>query len=259
MSPVTVTTPVDGAVHEGVAFSGKILGVSVVRAGEAMEPALRSCCRSCRIGKILIQRDEETAEPTLFFAKLPEDVASRHVLLLDPMLATGGSARMAIQALLDAGVPQSKIVFVSVLAAREGLAAVCAAYPDVSVVTAAVDAGLNAKKFIVPGVGDFGTWSLPHFLRCERAATGAEGRVWLAMARAFPVWLACIHARLLQKDPNGTLSIYVSYMVMSWLLVCCGFMFSFFPHRRPLLWDRLRRDGGAKAGNTACVLLPCVA
>eukprot|EP00168_Porphyra_purpurea_P005019 TRINITY_DN1605_c0_g1_i1.p1 TRINITY_DN1605_c0_g1~~TRINITY_DN1605_c0_g1_i1.p1 ORF type:complete len:198 (+),score=73.40 TRINITY_DN1605_c0_g1_i1:313-906(+) len=156
VSPVTVTTPVDGAVHEGVAFSGKILGVSVVRAGEAMEPALRSCCRSCRIGKILIQRDEATAAPALFFAKLPDDVASRHVLLLDPMLATGGSARMAIQALLDAGVPQNKIVFVSVLAAREGLAAVCEAYPDVSVVTAAVDAGLNAKKFIVPGVGDFG-------------------------------------------------------------------------------------------------------
>jgi len=218
VSPVTVTTPVDGAVHEGVAFSGKILGVSVVRAGEAMEPALRSCCRSCRIGKILIQRDEATAAPTLFFAKLPDDVASRHVLLLDPMLATGGSARMAIQALLDAGVPQSKIVFVSVLAARQGLAAVCAAYPDVSVVTAAVDAGLNAKKFIVPGVGDFGTWSLSHFLRCAWAATGAEGGAWLAMARAFLVWLACLLARLLQKDPNGTL--FFVYRTWSAVVSC---------------------------------------
>lgn len=156
VSPVTVTTPVDGAVHEGVAFSGKILGVSVVRAGEAMEPALRSCCRAARIGKILIQRDEETAAPSLFFAKLPDDVASRHVLLLDPMLATGGSARLATAALVEAGVAEDKIIFVSVLASREGLRAYCGAYPRVSVVTAAVDAALNAKKFIVPGVGDFG-------------------------------------------------------------------------------------------------------
>lgn len=156
VSPVTVTTPVDGAVHEGVAFSGKILGVSVVRAGEAMEPALRSCCRAARVGKILIQRDEATAAPALYFAKLPDDVASRHVLLLDPMLATGGSARLATAALVDAGVAEEKIIFVSVLASRGGLRSYYAAHPRVAVVTAAVDAALNEKKFIVPGVGDFG-------------------------------------------------------------------------------------------------------
>lgn len=156
VSPVTVTTPVDGAVHEGVAFSGKILGVSVVRAGEAMEPALRSCCRAARVGKILIQRDEATAAPALYFAKLPDDVASRHVLLLDPMLATGGSARLATAALVDAGVAEDKIIFVSVLASRAGLRAYCGAYPRVCVVTAEVDAALNGNKFIVPGVGDFG-------------------------------------------------------------------------------------------------------
>lgn len=86
--PHTITTPV-GHEYAGVKFEGKICGVSIMRAGEAMEQALRECCRSVRIGKILIQRDEETSLPRLFYDKLPEDIAERWVLLLDPMLATG--------------------------------------------------------------------------------------------------------------------------------------------------------------------------
>jgi uracil phosphoribosyltransferase len=84
----TITTPV-GRTYSGVKFEGKICGVSIMRAGEAMEQGLRDCCRSVRIGKILIQRDEETAKPKLFYDKLPTDIADRWVLLLDPMLATG--------------------------------------------------------------------------------------------------------------------------------------------------------------------------
>lgn len=98
----TVITPV-GRTYSGVKFEGKICGVSIMRAGEAMEQALRECCRSVRIGKILIQRDEETSKPRLFYDKLPEDISSRWVLLLDPMLATGeflrsdqGNARVDI-------------------------------------------------------------------------------------------------------------------------------------------------------------------
>lgn len=83
-----VTTPV-GRTYNGLMFQGKICGVSIMRAGEAMEQGLRDCCRSVRIGKILIQRDEETAQPKLFYDKLPEDIADRWVLLLDPMFATG--------------------------------------------------------------------------------------------------------------------------------------------------------------------------
>lgn len=84
----TVTTPV-GRPYDGLSFQGKICGVSIMRAGEAMEQGLRECCRSVRIGKILIQRDEESAQPKLFYDKLPVDIADRWVLLLDPMLATG--------------------------------------------------------------------------------------------------------------------------------------------------------------------------
>lgn len=83
-----ITTPV-GRTYAGVKFEGKICGVSIMRAGESMEQGLRDCCRSVRIGKILIQRDEETSKPRLYYDKLPEDIADRWVLLLDPMLATG--------------------------------------------------------------------------------------------------------------------------------------------------------------------------
>ena len=86
----TVSTPV-GQDYAGVKFEGKICGVSIMRAGEAMEQALRECGRSVRIGKILIQRDEETSKPRLFYDKLPEDISERWALLLDPMLATGES------------------------------------------------------------------------------------------------------------------------------------------------------------------------
>ncbi|RDA88778.1 hypothetical protein CP533_3745 [Ophiocordyceps camponoti-saundersi (nom. inval.)] len=83
-----ITTPV-GRTYNGLMFQGKICGVSIMRAGEAMEQGLRDCCRSVRIGKILIQRDEETSQPKLFYDKLPQDIANRWVLLLDPMFATG--------------------------------------------------------------------------------------------------------------------------------------------------------------------------
>ncbi|CEG75454.1 Putative Uracil phosphoribosyltransferase 1 [Rhizopus microsporus] len=80
-----VKTPT-GNEYKGIAFEGRICGVSIMRAGEAMEQGLRECCRSVRIGKILIQRDEETHQPKLYYSKLPKDIASRYVLLLDPML-----------------------------------------------------------------------------------------------------------------------------------------------------------------------------
>ena len=89
----TISTPV-GRTYAGVRFEGKICGVSIMRAGEAMEQGLRDCCRSVRIGKILIQRDEDTSKPRLFYDKLPEDIADRWVLLLDPMFATGISHKI---------------------------------------------------------------------------------------------------------------------------------------------------------------------
>ncbi|GAA5865972.1 hypothetical protein JCM3774_005544 [Rhodotorula dairenensis] len=151
----TVTTPT-GLDYNGVSFEGRICGVSIMRAGEAMEAGLRECCRAVRIGKILIQRDEETAQAKLFYAKLPDDIQSRYCLLLDPMLATGGSAIKAVEVLIDHGVPQERIIFLNLVSCPEGLQAMYSAYPQVKVVTAWVDDGLDSHKYIVPGLGDFG-------------------------------------------------------------------------------------------------------
>ncbi|RYP56812.1 hypothetical protein DL771_011587 [Monosporascus sp. 5C6A] len=151
----TVTTPV-GRTYAGLMFQGKICGVSIMRAGEAMEQGLRDCCRSVRIGKILIQRDEETSKPKLFYDKLPEDIATRWVLLLDPMFATGGSAIMAVDVLKSRGVPEERILFLNLIASPEGIKNFATKFPRLRVVTAFVDQGLDEKNYIIPGLGDFG-------------------------------------------------------------------------------------------------------
>ncbi|KAF2218140.1 uracil phosphoribosyltransferase-domain-containing protein [Elsinoe ampelina] len=153
--PKTITTPV-GRTYDGVKFEGQICGVSIMRAGESMEQGLRDCCRSVRIGKILIQRDEETSQPRLFYDKLPEDIKDRWVLLLDPMLATGGSALMAVEVLLKKGVPEERILFLNLIASPEGAENFAKKYPKVRIVTAFVDSGLDEHNYIVPGLGDFG-------------------------------------------------------------------------------------------------------
>ncbi|MCJ1248306.1 Uracil phosphoribosyltransferase, synthesizes UMP from uracil [Trapelia coarctata] len=150
-----ITTPV-GRSYSGVKFQGKICGVSIMRAGEAMEQGLRDCCRSVRIGKILIQRDEETSKPKLFYDKLPEDIADRWVLLLDPMFATGGSATMAVDVLKSRGVPEDRILFLNIIASPEGVTKFAKRFPKLRVVTGFVDKGLDEKNYIVPGLGDFG-------------------------------------------------------------------------------------------------------
>ncbi|KAI7881714.1 PRTase-like protein [Lichtheimia hyalospora FSU 10163] len=151
----TIQTPT-GADYQGIDFKGRICGVSIMRAGESMEQGLRDCCRSVRIGKILIQRDEETHKPKLFYAKLPKDIESRYVLLLDPMLATGGSAMQAVQVLLENNVPEDRITFLNLIASPEGLNAFIKQFPKIKIVCAEIDDTLDKDKYIVPGVGDFG-------------------------------------------------------------------------------------------------------
>jgi uracil phosphoribosyltransferase len=109
-----------------------------------------------KTAKILIQRDEETAEPKLFYSKLPSDIADCHVMLCDPMLATGGSALTAIDVLKKAGVKEENILFLNVVSVPEGLKILAEKAPGVTIVTAALDSHLNPQKFIIPGLGDFG-------------------------------------------------------------------------------------------------------
>jgi len=151
----TVTTPT-GCQYKGVQFTSKLCGVSIVRAGESMENGLRQVCKSIRIGKILIQRNEETAQPELFYAKFPKDIHERLVLLLDPMLATGGSVVKAVETLIEHGVKQENIFFFNLVAAPEGIINLASKYPKTTIITAEIDEGLNKDKYIVPGIGDFG-------------------------------------------------------------------------------------------------------
>lgn len=148
-------TPTE-SVFDGLKPGARICGVSILRSGEAMEKGLRQVCKDIRIGKILIQRNEVTKQPKLIYVKLPEDIKERFVLLMDPMLATGGSACTAIDVLEKAGVPQEHIIFLNLIAAPEGLDVVLNQYPRVRIVTTMVDQGLNEHAYIVPGIGDFG-------------------------------------------------------------------------------------------------------
>jgi uracil phosphoribosyltransferase len=130
-----------------------------VRAGDSLLRAVRKVVPGIAVGKVLIQRDESTKEkvPILIYEKLPKLLAEkRGVLLVDPMLATGGSACKAIDELVKAGVHPERIVFVNVVCCPEGLKRMAKAWPQVRIITAAVDEKLNGDKYIVPGLGDFG-------------------------------------------------------------------------------------------------------
>lgn len=153
-----VMTPT-GVPYKGHRPSSGICGVSIMRAGESMEQALRDTCRGARVGKILIQRNEKTAEPDTRYnySKMPPDVKDRWVFLMDPMLATGGSAIRACQTLIEQyGVAEERIIFLNVVSCPEGIAAFTQAYPKIRIVTSAIDERLNEHKYILPGLGDFG-------------------------------------------------------------------------------------------------------
>lgn len=150
-----VVTPV-GEHYSGLQFAPNLCAVPVIRAGESMEAELREMHPDIRIGKILIQRDTQTKRPRLYYSKLPDDIAERHVLLLEPMLATGGSTLAAVQILLEAGVGEGNIVLVNFLASPEGLANVCGEHPELRIVTSSIEDRLNENAYMVPGIGDFG-------------------------------------------------------------------------------------------------------
>lgn len=134
----------------------KLCGVSILRAGEVMEPALCEVCKDIRLGKILIQTNLETEEPELHYLRLPKDIHKDFVILMDATVATGAAAMMAIRVLLDHDVPQENIMLLSLIMAESGVHSVAYAFPKVKLVTTAVDKELNENFHIVPGIGNFG-------------------------------------------------------------------------------------------------------
>mmetsp|Transcript_632 Transcript_632/g.879 ORF Transcript_632/g.879 Transcript_632/m.879 type:complete len:232 (-) Transcript_632:337-1032(-) len=155
-TPTTCVTPC-GTCEGLQAPEGETLcAVDIIRSGGILLEAVRRVCPHLKTAKVLIQRDEETAEPKFFYQKLPANIGSLTVILCDPMLATGGSALMAIDLLKEAGVKEESILFLNVVSAPEGLKVLAEKTPKVRILTAACDEGLNERKFIVPGLGDFG-------------------------------------------------------------------------------------------------------
>jgi len=154
--PVTIKTQCGLANGLTAPELESVCAVAILRSGDALLQAFHQISRGISKGNLLIQRDETTKKPRLFICQLPNDLQNKQLLLLDPMLATGGSAKLAIQLLIDKGVPQEHIIFVNMVCTPDGLSALAAAYPAVKVVTCAVDDGLTSGKFVRPGLGDFG-------------------------------------------------------------------------------------------------------
>ena len=132
----------------------KLAVVPILRAGLGMVDGMLAMIPAAKVGHIGLYRDPETAKPVEYYCKLPADCANREVFVVDPMLATGGSAIAAIQMLKDKGV--KSIRFMCIIAAPEGVKALTDAHPDVDLYIGALDDHLNEHKYIVPGLGDAG-------------------------------------------------------------------------------------------------------
>lgn len=150
--PKPVQTPLERTT--GQVLARQVTLVPILRAGLGMSDGVLRLLSEARMGHLGVYRDEKTLEPVSYYSKLPPDVAETEVLLIDPMLATGGSGSAAITFLKRAGVSSMK--FVCLVAAPEGIEAVHRQHPEVPIYCAAVDRQLNEKGYILPGLGDAG-------------------------------------------------------------------------------------------------------
>ncbi len=150
---IEVVTPLGAAV--GVTIAGQeVAVVPILRAGLAMETGILRLIPTARVGHIGIYRDPVSLDPHIYYCKLPSDIADRQVLVVDPMLATGGSAVESIDLLKERGARTIRLIVL--IAAPEGIRRVQEGHPDVDIYTAAVDARLNDHGYILPGLGDAG-------------------------------------------------------------------------------------------------------
>ena len=150
---VEISTPLESGMFPRI--SGKKVAVCpILRAGLGMLDGVLALISGARVGFIGLYRNEETLQPVEYYVKLPQDVADRDVILLDPMLATGNSTAAAVETVKRAGATSIRLI--ALIAAPEGIARVHREHPDVRIVVASVDRGLNDKGYILPGLGDAG-------------------------------------------------------------------------------------------------------
>ena len=134
----------------------KVAIIPILRAGLGMVDGFLAILPAAKVGHIGMYRDHETLEPVEYFVKLPTDIQERQLFIVDPMLATGGSAIAAIEALEKRGASPSSMKFICLVAAPEGVEALHAAYPDVDIYAASLDERLDENSYILPGLGDAG-------------------------------------------------------------------------------------------------------
>lgn len=155
LEEVTVKTPMTTTKQKMIA--GKKLAIApILRAGIGMVDGMLTLVPAAKVGHIGMFRDEETAEPQEYFFKMPADIDERQVFVVDPMLATGGSALLAIDAIVKRNVKPENIKFLCLVSAPEGVKAMQERYPEVDIYTAALDERLNEDWYILPGLGDAG-------------------------------------------------------------------------------------------------------
>ena len=153
MEEVEIQTPVAKARVKTIAGK-KLAIVPILRAGLGMVDGVLSLIPSAKVGHVGLFRDPDTLAPVKYYCKMPNDIQERDVIILDPMLATGGSASAAVQFVKEYGVKSIKLM--NIIAAPEGIARVRKDHPDVEIYCAAVDERLNEHGYIVPGLGDAG-------------------------------------------------------------------------------------------------------
>lgn len=151
---IAIQTPL--APTAGYSFKNNIILVPILRSGMALLHPFMVFFPTAHIGCIGLKRDEVTAIPSLYYKNLPKIENNDDVIMLDPMIATGGSALCALKILIDHGIKEEKILFAAVIAAEEGLNRIKKEFPKVRIFIPLINKELNAKKFIVPGLGDFG-------------------------------------------------------------------------------------------------------
>ena len=152
LTPVTIQTPV--CEYETFELSKEIVLVPILRAGLGMVDGILDLIPNAKVGHVGVYRDEETLQPHEYFAKFPENLGEAEVLVLDPMLATGGSADAAIEMVKKRGAKNIKLI--CLVGAPEGVALIQKNHPDVDIFLAALDSHLNENGYIVPGLGDAG-------------------------------------------------------------------------------------------------------
>ena len=150
---VEIDTPLERTIVQRI--SGKKVAVCpILRAGLGMLDGVLSLVSGARVGFIGLYRNEETLEPVEYYVKLPQDIAERDVILLDPMLATGNSIAAAVSAVKRAGAETIRLI--ALIAAPEGIERLHAEHPDVDIIVAGIDRELNDRGYIIPGLGDAG-------------------------------------------------------------------------------------------------------